>query len=145
MKYNDIWRIIGFCALLLAGQNVLSGKERIAPGAQNTVSVMAGAPKVKYSKMIFGQFIDPESKFADEDGFRKDVIEALREIKTPIVRWPGGCFVSTYHWLDGVGKERTPVYDKTWQVEDPNTFGTDEYIKWSRKVGCEPYIKRCRS
>ena len=100
MKYNDIWRIIGFCALLLAGQNVLSGKERIAPGAQNTVSVMAGAPKVKYSKMIFGQFIehfdnqvygglyDPESKFADEDGFRKDVIEALREIKTPIVRWP---------------------------------------------------------
>ena len=45
MKYNDIWRIIGFCALLLAGQNVLSGKERIAPGAQNTVSVMAGAPK----------------------------------------------------------------------------------------------------
>lgn len=50
MKYNDIWRIIGFCALLLAGQNVLSGKERIAPGAQNTVSVMAGAPKVKYSK-----------------------------------------------------------------------------------------------
>ena len=138
MKYNDIWRIIGFCALLLAGQNVLSGKERIAPGAQNTVSVMAGAPKVKYSKMIFGQFIehfdnqvygglyDPESKFADEDGFRKDVIEALREIKTPIVRWPGGCFVSTYHWLDGVGKERTPVYDKTWQVEDPNTLGTDE-------------------
>ena len=84
MKYNDIWRIIGFCALLLAGQNVLSGKERIAPGAQNTVSVMAGAPKVKYSKMIFGQFIehfdnqvygglyDPE--FADEDGFRKDVM-----------------------------------------------------------------------
>ena len=68
------------------------------------------------------------------------VIEALKQIKVPIVRWPGGCFVSTYHWVDGVGPERQPVYDKTWQVEDPNTFGTDEYIKWCRKVGCEPYI-----
>ena len=96
-----------------------TGKDEVI--RHNSVSVMPGAPKVKYSKMIFGQFIehfdnqvygglyDPESKFADEDGFRKDVIEALREIKTPIVRWPGGCFVSTYHWLDGVGKERTPV------------------------------------
>ena len=142
----------GLCALLLAGQPAWSGTGKDEVIRHNSVSVMPGAPKVKYSKMIFGQFIehfdnqvygglyDPESKFADEDGFRKDVIEALKEIKTPIVRWPGGCFVSTYHWLDGVGKERTPVYDKTWQVEDPNTFGTDEYIKWCRKVGCEPYI-----
>ncbi len=58
----------------------------------------------------------------------------------PIVRWPGGCFVSSYHWVDGVGPERTPAYDKAWNVEDPNTFGTDEYVKWCRKVGCEPYI-----
>ncbi len=120
--------------------------------AQSSVSMVADTVAVKYSPMIFGQFIehfdnqiyggiyDPESKFADEDGFRTDVIEAMKEIKVPIVRWPGGCFVSTYHWLDGVGKERQPVYDKTWQVEDPNTFGTDEYIKWCRKVGCEPYI-----
>lgn len=84
--------------------------------------------------MIFGQFIehfdnqvyggiyDPGSKYSDNDGFRMDVIEALKEIKTPIVRWPGGCFVSTYHWMDGIGSKRTPVYDKTWQVEDPNTL-----------------------
>ena len=121
MKYNDIWRIIGFCALLLAGQNVLSGKERIAPGGtEHGVRNGRCTESKKYSKMIFGQFIehfdnqvygglyDPESKFADEDGFRKDVIEALREIKTPIVRWPGGCFVSTYHWLDGVGERTYP-------------------------------------
>ena len=93
-----------------------------------------------FDTQIYGGIYDPESPLSDEDGFRTDVIEALKEIKTPIVRWPGGCFVSTYHWLDGVGKERQPVYDKTWQVEDPNTFGTDEYIKWCRKVGCEPYI-----
>ena len=106
----------------------------------------------EYSPMIFGSFIehfdtqvyggifDPGNPLSDEDGFRTDVIEALREIKTPIVRWPGGCFVSTYHWIYGVGADRTPVYDKSWGVEDPNTFGTDEYIKWCRKVGCEPYI-----
>lgn len=44
------------------------------------------------------------------------------------------------NWLDGVESDRQPVYDKTWQAEDPNTFGTDKYIMWCRKVGCEPYI-----
>ena len=124
--------------------------------AQETTNVTTIKPSddelLEYNHMIFGHFIehfhtqvyggiyDPGSPLSDEDGFRKDVIDALKEIKTPIVRWPGGCFVSTYHWLYGVGKDRTPVYDKSWQVEDPNTFGTDEYIKWCRKVGCEPYI-----
>ena len=120
--------------------------------AQNTVSAVREAKTVTFNPMIFGQFIehfdnqvyggiyDPGSPLSDEDGFRTDVLEALRAIKVPIVRWPGGCFVSTYHWLDGVGKDRQPVYDKTWQVEDPNTFGTDEFIKWCRKLGCEPYI-----
>ena len=120
--------------------------------AQNTLSVNQEKPSVKYSPMIFGQFIEhfdnqvyggifyPGNPLSDDDGFRKDVIDALKEIKTPIVRWPGGCFVSSYHWLGGVGPDRQPVYDKSWQVEDPNTFGTDEYVKWCRKVGCEPYI-----
>lgn len=118
----------------------------------NSVQLVSNRSKIKYSKMIFGQFIehfdtqvyggifDPDSKFADEDGFRTDVIKALKEIKTPIVRWPGGCFVSSYHWMDGIGPNRTPTYDKAWQVEDPNTFGTDEYIAWCRKIGAEPYI-----
>ena len=120
--------------------------------AQNMVVADREAQCVEYNPMIFGHFLehfynqvyggifDPGNPLSDEDGFRKDVIEALRQIKTPIVRWPGGCFVSTYHWVDGIGKDRTPTYDKAWQVEDPNTFGTDEYIKWCRKVGCEPYI-----
>lgn len=120
--------------------------------AENQISIIQDSSKIEYNHMIFGHFIehfhtqiyggiyDPGSKFSDENGFRTDVIEALKEIKTPIVRWPGGCFVSTYHWLDGVGPERTPVYDKSWQVEDPNTFGTDEYIKWCRAIGAEPYI-----
>ena len=118
----------------------------------NVVSVVPDGTPIQYNPMIFGQFIehfdnqvyggifDPGNPLSDEDGFRTDVIEAMKAIKVPIVRWPGGCFVSTYHWKGGIGPERTPVLDKSWGVEDPNTFGTDEYIKWCRKVGCEPYI-----
>ncbi len=104
------------------------------------------------SPMIYGHFIehfhrqiydgiyDPGNPLSDEDGFRTDIIEAMRNIKVPILRWPGGCFVSSYHWKDAVGPERKPLFDKAWRVEDPNTFGTDEYIKLCRKIGCEPYI-----
>ena len=71
-----------------------------------------------YNRMIFGQFLEhfhrqvyggvfePGSPLADADGFRTDVIAALRELRVPVVRWPGGCFVSAYHWQDGVGLQR---------------------------------------
>lgn len=108
--------------------------------------------QTEYSRHIFGQFIEhfhrqvyggifePGSSLADERGFRLDVIEALKELKVPNVRWPGGCFVSAYHWVDGVGPERTPIYDPAWRVTDPNTFGTDEFIEWCRELGTDPYI-----
>lgn len=108
--------------------------------------------KCEVNKMIYGHFIehfhrqiyggvyDPKHPSADEDGFRTDVLEAMRKIKVPILRWPGGCFVSAYHWKEAVGSERRPMFDKAWRVEDPNEFGTDEYIKLCRKIGCEPYI-----
>ncbi len=117
-----------------------------------SVAPVKDAKALRYSPMIFGHFLEhfdtqiyggifwPKHALSDEDGFRKDVIEALREIKTPIVRWPGGCFVSDYHWKYGVGPNRQPMWNKAWAVEDPNTFGTDEFVKWCRKVGCEPYI-----
>lgn len=92
-----------------------------------------------FHRQIYGGVFDPGSPLSDEDGFRTDVMEALKKIRTPIIRWPGGCFVSSYNWKKGVGK-RVPVFDKSWRVEDPNTFGTDEFIKFCRKLGCEPYI-----
>ena len=93
-----------------------------------------------FHRQIYAGVFDPSSPFADEDGFRQDVLDALRRIRTPIIRWPGGCFVSAYNWKYGVGKDRVPVYDKAWRVEEPNRFGTDEFIKLCRKIGCEPYI-----
>lgn len=93
-----------------------------------------------FHRQIYGGVFDPGNPLSDEDGFRTDVLEAMRKIRVPILRWPGGCFVSSYHWKDGVGAERRPAFDKAWRVEEPNTFGTDEYITLCRKIGCEPYI-----
>lgn len=117
-----------------------------------SVEIDPARPRLEYSKHIFGQFIehfhrqvyggvfDPGSALSDGRGFRRDVLDALRELKVPNVRWPGGCFVSSYHWLDGVGTNRSPIYDKAWRVTDPNTFGTDEFIEWCRELGAEPYF-----
>jgi alpha-N-arabinofuranosidase len=93
-----------------------------------------------FHRQIYGGIYDPGSSLSNEKGFRKDVLEALRNIKTPIIRWPGGCFVSNYHWMDGVGQARTPFFDKAWRVEEPNTFGTDEFVEFCRDLGAEPYI-----
>ena len=93
-----------------------------------------------FHRQIYGGVYDPQSPLADEHGFRTDVLDALRKIKTPVIRWPGGCFVSAYPWKKGVGQQRIPYYDKAWRVEEPNTFGTDEFITLCREVGAEPYI-----
>jgi len=120
--------------------------------AEAIVTIDTDAPSVPYSPMLFGGFIEhfhrqiygglfePGSPLADENGFRRDVIEAMRELELSIVRWPGGCFASGYHWQDGVGRSRQPTLDVVWGVEDPNTFGTDEFVAWCRLVGCRPYI-----
>ena len=92
-----------------------------------------------FHRQVYGGVYDPGSHLADENGFRRDVIEALRKIKTPVIRWPGGCFVSAYPWKKGVG-ERVPYYDKAWRVEEPNSFGTDEFIAFCREVGAAPFI-----
>ena len=93
-----------------------------------------------FHRQIYGGVYDPASPRADADGLRTDVLDALREIRTPIIRWPGGCFVSAYDWKKGVGRNRPAVFDKAWRVEEPNTFGTDEFIALCRKLNCEPYI-----
>ncbi len=93
-----------------------------------------------FHRQIYGGIYDPHSYLSDSSGFRSDVIAALKKIKAPVIRWPGGCFVSAYPWKKGVGKNRTPYYDKAWRVEEPNTFGTDEFVAFCRSVGAEPYI-----
>ena len=93
-----------------------------------------------FGKQIYGGFFEPGSPLADEAGFRLDVIEAIRELKVPVIRWPGGCFVDSYHWQKGVGAVRQPYEDDRWGVREPNTFGTHEFIELCRRIGAEPYI-----
>lgn len=144
----------GFLGATVAGGILAPWKLFAAAGNNVQASITAdlAADATPVDPMIFGQFIEhfhrqiyggifePGSPLSDKRGFRKDAIEALRELRIPIVRWPGGCFASAYHWKKGVGPERTPAYDKAWKVEDPNTFGTDEFVLWCREIGAEPYI-----
>jgi len=91
-------------------------------------------------RCVYGGIYDPDSPFADEDGLRKDVIEAVRDLGVTIIRYPGGNFVSNYHWLDGVGPERKTRLELAWQRIETNEFGTNEFIKFIRKVNAEPYF-----
>ncbi len=93
-------------------------------------------------RCIYGGIYEEDSMLSDHRGFRKDVLEAVEKIKVPILRWPGGNFVSNYHWKDGIGpKDQRPVrFDLAWQNEETNKFGTDEFIDYCKEIGAEPYI-----
>jgi alpha-N-arabinofuranosidase len=117
-------------------------------------SIDAEEPLGKLDKRCYGQFIEhlgrcinggiwvgEDSKIPNENGFRLDVLEAVKEIKPAIVRWPGGNFSSGYHWGDGVGNWKRPTrFDMAWGAEEPNTFGTDEFMQWCRLVNTEPFV-----
>jgi alpha-L-arabinofuranosidase len=93
-------------------------------------------------RCIYGGVVEDGSPLADQRGFRMDVLEAARALRIPILRWPGGNFVSGYHWTDGIGpREKRPRrMELAWRGEEPNTFGTDEFIEYCRALGAEPYI-----
>ncbi len=91
-------------------------------------------------RAIYTGIYDPGSKLSDSNGFRTDVMKEVRELGVPIVRYPGGNFVSGYRWLDGVGpkKDRPRVLDRASNTIEPNQFGTNEFVSWARAVGSEP-------
>jgi alpha-N-arabinofuranosidase len=91
-------------------------------------------------RAIYEGIYEPGSKFADANGFRTDVMKEIRDLGVPIIRYPGGNFVSGYHWLDGVGPKgkRPTVLDRAWNTLETNQFGTNEFITWARQVGTEP-------
>ena len=78
-----------------------------------------------------------------KDRIRLDVVDALKKINIPDLRWPGGCFADQYHWSDGIGdrSKRPQRVNTTWgMVTEDNSFGTDEFLELCNLLGCEPYI-----
>ncbi|MCE5347213.1 MAG: alpha-N-arabinofuranosidase [Bacteroidales bacterium] len=92
--------------------------------------------------VVYPKLYDPESKLADENGFRKDLIELSKELKIPVVRWPGGNYVSGYNWEDGIGpKELRPIrMELAWNALDKNQMGTDEYSKFCELIGAKNFV-----
>ena len=102
-------------------------------------------------KRIYGSFVEhlgravydglyqPEHPLSDEDGFRKDVIDLVKELNTPIIRYPGGNFVSNFFWEDSVGpkEERPPRLDLAWRSLETNQIGVNEFVKWAQKANSE--------
>lgn len=112
--------------------------------------------KSKINKEIYGQFaehlgsciygglwVGEDSPIPNIQGYRKDVFDALKALKVPVLRWPGGCFADEYHWRDGIGprSERPSMKNNNWggTIED-NSFGTHEFLNLCEMLGCEPYI-----
>jgi alpha-N-arabinofuranosidase len=149
------------CSANLFGGRFASGQT--VPTAQAATTESASAARVyidsrrtvgALDRNLFGSFLehlgraiyegiyDPGSPLSDANGFRKDVIEEVRNLGVPIIRYPGGNFVSGYNWLDGVGpkKDRPRVLDKAWNTIDTNQFGTDEFMQWSKLAGARPLM-----
>src|SRR5215471_8780833 len=93
-------------------------------------------------RAIYEGIYEPGSKLSDANGFRKDVLEEIRRLGVPIIRYPGGNFVSGYNWLEGVGprQSRPRVLDKAWDTLESNQFGTNEFLAWCKAAGTEPLM-----
>src|SRR5918999_1293457 len=93
-------------------------------------------------RCIYGGVYESGSPLSDDFGFRTDVLEAARGLRVPVLRWPGGNFVSGYRWTDGIGprEQRPRRLELAWRAEESNHFGTDEFIEYCRALGAKPYI-----
>ncbi len=93
-------------------------------------------------RMIYGGIYEEGSPLSDKDGYRTDVMEAVRQLNVSILRWPGGNFASGYNWKDGIGpKDQRPTLPElAWNALESNRFGTDEFLRYCERIKTEPYI-----
>ena len=125
-----------------------------ANAAKVRLAIELSQPGAKIDRNIFGQFaehlghgvyegiwVGPDSSIPNTRGMRNDVIAALKALKVPNVRWPGGCFADEYHWRKGIGPQRVVTLNPNWGgVIEPNTFGTHEYLDFLDQIGSEAYL-----
>jgi len=134
-------------------------------GVDSRVEVLLDEPLGTISPNLYGHFaehlggviydgiwVGPNSKVPNIDGLRKDLVEQMRKIKAPVVRYPGGCFADSYDWRDGIGPaDKRPRRSNFWgDIEsptspashkyEPNQFGTNEFVHFCKLIGSEPYL-----
>jgi alpha-N-arabinofuranosidase len=121
-----------------------------------SISIDRSRSRGTISRYIFGHFaehlgrciyggiyVGEDSPIPNDGGIRRDVVQAMKNIRVPVLRWPGGCFADEYHWRDGIGPKeaRRRMVNTNWGgVVEDNSFGTHEFLELCRQVGCEPYI-----
>ena len=139
------------CSFILTA---IGGIAPFAHAQRVELSVDLSNPGAKIDRNIFGQFaehlghgisdgiwVGPDSTIPNTRGIRNDVVTALKAIRVPNVRWPGGCFADEYHWRNGIGNSRTVTLNPNWGgVIEPNTFGTHEYMDFLNQIGAEAYV-----
>jgi alpha-N-arabinofuranosidase len=138
---------------------LVAGIFSIRSGDAQTATVSVNVPDAKYviSKHIYGHFAehlgnciyngfyvgDTNKIIPNTDGVRNDIIDALKKLKVPNLRWPGGCFADTYHWKDGVGDkgQRPEIVNRWWGgVTEDNSFGTHDFLNLCERIGAQPYL-----
>jgi alpha-N-arabinofuranosidase len=139
-----------------------------ASQADAFIEIMADEGLGEISPLLYGQFtehiggviydgvwVGEHSKIRNYHGLRAELVDHLKKIHVPIIRWPGGCFADSYNWRDGVGPlSKRPRHANFWEVEpdaqrlheqgpqifETNEFGTDEFVRFCQSVGAEPYL-----
>jgi alpha-L-arabinofuranosidase len=143
--------LIAFCLVALSLPALAqSGAQTVTEGR-----IRADTPGPIISRHIYGQFaehlgrgvyegiwVGPNSTIPNTRGIRSDVVAALKAIKVPVVRWPGGCFADEYHWRDGIGPAaKRPVRKNNWwDSTETNAFGTHEFMDFAQQIGADPYL-----
>ncbi|TRX22266.1 alpha-N-arabinofuranosidase [Flavobacterium franklandianum] len=142
--------IVLVSVILLSSQSIFSQKETTVVTIKNSESApiinknIYGHFAEHLGRCIYGGFfVGDTSKIPNTNGVRNDIIKALKELKIPNLRWPGGCFADTYHWKDGIGpKENRPTIVNQWWggVTEDNSFGTHDFLNLCELLGTEPYL-----
>jgi alpha-N-arabinofuranosidase len=155
-------------AATTAASLVFGRRGALAQQAGSHIEVLVDEPIGVIAPEIYGHFtehmgaviydgvwVGEDSKVANQHGIRSELIKGMRAIKAPVIRWPGGCFADTYNWRDGIGpKEKRPRETNFWydwyskklqdqkkpQIFDPNSFGTDDFLRFCELSGAEGYL-----
>lgn len=149
---GQLWKLARIVAVATGILVTLHGQSQ----ETNTATLDATQARYRISRYIYGHFtehlgrciyggiwVGENSTIPNKNGIRTDVVEALKRIKAPVIRWPGGCFADEYHWKDGIGprNQRPTMINTNWGgLTEDNSFGTHEFLDFCEQVGAEPYI-----